>query len=588
MSIVSKKKKPQQPAAATPDNGTPAPPRRPKRRRLIVLAVFLLVLALLVGLLPTIVTHTPLMAYFTRRAAMLDGGTITFRSSSIGWFSSASVSNIVIADAQGEPVLEADSLTCDRSLLNLLFRRSNAGTLVIKNPRFNVKLSRDGSNLETLIARWLTGPGSSSGQAVDMSLAVIDGEATIVDQETQQTWHVTGLQFALDTSRQSAWPTRMEAAATIDDGGRSGAPGGYPVLRVAGRLSLKSHFKASDAGAPGIPGRADPAAWGGLAGTDGDLSLQATALPLAMFQRLAAPLSPGLKLDGTLDSKIDVQWTGLATLQFDGSVHGADLCIESPSLGGDVRRLHEVRVACKAVREDKRLTIEKATFDGDLGHLVADGHVDLSEGGLAAPAEGLRQPDCKLRGTLDLAQLAQFLPGTLRVRPGTEIEIQSGISVNRPVAAGSRRKSRRGLPLARRPPPRPTRCGRHTWKSSVSPPSTTASQSPGTSRWRSTWPSTRPIAGRLSTTLCAIPTSFAARATARPTGSRLRLPSTCGSWPTIWAGSSIWVVGPSPATARARCSGAATRRATSQPADNSNCGTFSSAFHSGSRGPKRV
>ena len=82
---------------------------------LTALVIVILGLALLVGLLPTIIAHTPLMAYFIRRAAMLEG-TITFRSASIGWFSPASVSGIEIRDAQNETVLEADSLTCDRSL----------------------------------------------------------------------------------------------------------------------------------------------------------------------------------------------------------------------------------------------------------------------------------------------------------------------------------------------------------------------------------------------------------------------------------------------------------------------------------------
>ena len=57
----------------------PPPPR--KRRRLTVFAIFILGLVLLVGLLPTIIAYTPLMAYLIRRAAMLDG-TITFRSAS--------------------------------------------------------------------------------------------------------------------------------------------------------------------------------------------------------------------------------------------------------------------------------------------------------------------------------------------------------------------------------------------------------------------------------------------------------------------------------------------------------------------------
>ncbi len=251
MSIVSKKQR-QQPATATLETETsrrgtmsgtmyPWSWSRRKRRSLTIFAIIFLGLLLLVGLLPAIIAHTPLMAYSVRRAAMLEG-TITFRSASIGWFSSTSLSGIEIRDAQNETVLQADSLTCDRSLLQLLRNSSNVGTLRIQKPRLSAKLTRDGSNVQAVLARWLTGPGSSSSQGVDLSVEVVDGEATIVDQETQQSWHVGDLQFALDMSRQKTWPTRMEGKFTYQgDLERLQAwivaATGSTGLRLAGRLS---------------------------------------------------------------------------------------------------------------------------------------------------------------------------------------------------------------------------------------------------------------------------------------------------------------------------------------------------------------
>ncbi len=401
MSIGSKKKQ-QRPATVAPEKQASIRPTGRKRRGLMALAIGALGLVLVVGLLPTIIAHTSLMAFFVRRAAMLDG-TITFQSASIGWFSPVSISGIEIRDAQGDTVLEAESLTCDRSLLKLAFNSSNIGTLRIEKPQLSAKLSRDGSNVEVLLARWFSGPSSSSSKGVDLSLEIDDGEATILDQETQQSWHVTGLQFALDTSRRLAWPTRMEGAATVDDRGH---PGG---------LALKAHLKASDAPP------ADPSAWSGLAGTEGDFSLQTTTLPLAMFQRLAAGRIPGLKLDGTLGSNIALQWTGPANVKLNGSLSGDDLSIASPSLGSDVVRLQKVQATCTAARQDKQLTVDEAKIICDAGNLSAAGHVDLGDRGLTTLADLLGQPGCSLQGTLDLPRLAQLLPGTLRVRPGLEI-----------------------------------------------------------------------------------------------------------------------------------------------------------------------
>ena len=305
MSIDGKKKR-QNPAASSPENETPShPPRRKRRRLLTIVGVAILAVVLLVALLPTILVHTPLMGRLVRRAAMLDGA-VSFRSASIGWFSPASVSGVEIRDAQGETVIEVDNLASDRSLLKLLFSSANAGKLRIEKPRLNVKLTRDGSNLETVLARWLTGPSGTASQGVDLSLEIADGEAVIVDAETQQSWHVTALQFALDMTRRLAWPTRMEGTATVDDHGR------------AGGLTWKSHLKIGDAPP------ANPAA------AEGDLSLQITALPLAMFQRLASRAAPGLKLDGTLASNFEAQWSGPGNLKLSGTMDVHNFQLAAP------------------------------------------------------------------------------------------------------------------------------------------------------------------------------------------------------------------------------------------------------------------
>ena len=58
-----------------------------------------------------------------------------------------------------------------------------------------MQLTRDGSNLKSLLAHWLTGPGSAN-RGVDLSVEVVDGEVTILDPETRQSWQVASLPFA--------------------------------------------------------------------------------------------------------------------------------------------------------------------------------------------------------------------------------------------------------------------------------------------------------------------------------------------------------------------------------------------------------
>ena len=244
MSIISGKKR-QDPATPPRQQETsqPVTTARPSRakRRLTAFAVVLLGLVLLVGLLPTIIAHTPLLAYLVRRAAMLEG-TIAFRRASIGWFSPASVSGIEIRDAQNETVLEAEGLTCGCSLWKLLRDCSNVGTLRIEKPRLSLKLTRDGSNVQAVVARWLTGPRDASSRGVDLTLEVVDGDATIVAQGAQQIGRVTDVQLVLDLSRNLAWPTRVSGALGYQGDLERLQPWiiaatGSTGLRLAGRLS---------------------------------------------------------------------------------------------------------------------------------------------------------------------------------------------------------------------------------------------------------------------------------------------------------------------------------------------------------------
>ncbi len=376
--------------------GGPLAPR--KRRPIHRWGVILLVVLLLVALLPTLVAFTPLASYLVRRAAGVNG-TVKFRSASLGWFSGVSLSGLEIDDAQNQPVLEADRFAIDRSLLKLLINSSNVGTLKIEKPRLNIALTRDGSNLETLIAPWRTSSGTSS-TGVDLGVEVTDGEVTIADAETQQNWHLSGLQFGLDMSRKFSIPTRVEASAAIDDAAHPGS------------ITVKSHAETSST---------PPADATAASGTDGTLSLQATALPLSMFERVAARFSPGLRISGTLDATIENQWSGAAKTQIKSDITAANLAVGSPALGNDVVRMNRAHAVCQAVQLDRQLDLADSKIETDVGTLTASGRLDLGDNGINSLADLLRQPDCTLQGNLDLAKLARLIPGTLRVRPGTEI-----------------------------------------------------------------------------------------------------------------------------------------------------------------------
>ncbi len=396
VSTFNKKKQPrpgEQPAAAKPTAPTekkPKPPRGKRRRHLTVGGIVLVVLILVIALLPTILVHTPMLGAIVRRSARLDGS-ITFQSASLGWFSSTSISGITICDPQGETVLEADRVTCNRALLRLMFSSSNLGTLRIEKPKLSAKFTHDGSNVEAVLAKWLNPSGGTSsgsaGAGVNLSLEVADGEAAIADQETQQNWRVSNLQLAIDLSRRFAFPTRVECSATVDDQSHSQSQ--------SGTLTVKSQLKPSDSPP------ANPSAWLGLAGTDGEISLQAAGLPRGLFRRLSARGVPGFTNDGTFDANLSAQWTAAdgAKLTYQGDIAQWQPLIDAATGNSGLRlagrlagnaaiKQSEGNITCNAESD-----IEQLNVDAPNGQSFHDPHVHCVAQCSYQTADGLLKID---------------------------------------------------------------------------------------------------------------------------------------------------------------------------------------------------
>ena len=250
-------------------------------------------------------------------------------------------------------------------MLRLIFSSANLGTLRIEKPRLTAKLTRDGSNVETALARWLNGPSGSSAAGVDLSLEVADGEATIADQDTQQTCRVSNLQLAIDLSRKLYWPTRLECSATVEDQSHSGS------------LAPKSQLKASETPPP------NPEAWLGLAGTEGDLTLQASALPLSLFRRLASRGAPSPATNAACDANLSAQWNpsdgakltyqgDIAQLQplIDAATGSAGPRVTGRLAGNAVIQQTDGNITCKAESD-----IQQLTLDMPSGQSFRDPHV---------------------------------------------------------------------------------------------------------------------------------------------------------------------------------------------------------------------
>ena len=272
-----------------------------------------------------------------------------------------------------------------------MFSSSNLGTLRIEKPKLTAKFTHDGSNIETMLAKWLNcsggSGGSSSGGGVDLSLEIADGEAAIADQEAQQNWRVSNLQLAIDLSRRLAFPTRVEGSATVDDTSRSQSQ--------SGTLTVKAQLKASDAPP------ANPGAWLGLAGTDGDFSVQAAGLPLGLIRRLAARSAPPVPNDGTFDANLAAQWTAAdgAKLTYQGDIAQWQPLIDAATGNSGLRLAGRVAGNAAIKQSEGNITcnaesdVEQLAVDAPSGQSFHDPHVHCTAQCSYQTADGMLKID---------------------------------------------------------------------------------------------------------------------------------------------------------------------------------------------------
>jgi translocation and assembly module TamB len=377
---------------------TPGPrPARSRRRRLMVA---LLLLATCAWFLPAIAAHTPLLRWIVAQAASQLSGTVTVKSASLGWFSPIAAYDVEIHDIAGEPVLQVAKLTGDRSLAAILWNSSKLGQFRLEQPKLSVLLRDDGSNVEDVLENYLVRREEPSN--VDVALEVVDGSVSVTDRSSRRTWQIEKLELSLSTSADAEGVLQLETSATVPDPQHPG--------RFAARLALRQ------------PDDENPAAT-----TAGELKIESEDVPLAMFESLIGRFAPRTQLSGRLSCKIDTQFGGeaaAANTAVQADLTAEDLALSTPWLGTDRVQLRRLRAACQAARQQNRLEIKESSVDCDLGNASLRGSLDLGDRRPGSLPTSALQQTYEINGHIDLARLAQMLPGTLRIRK--EAEITSG------------------------------------------------------------------------------------------------------------------------------------------------------------------
>ena len=391
------KRKGTQPPADEQDPARKPGPRQKKTWRWLVLGA--VGLAILVAwLIPAIVAHSPILNWTIGLATAKLNGQVTVRSASLGWLSAPSISGIEIRDEQDQPLLEIPRATGNRSLLGLLWNRTDLGRFQLEQPKLSLLLRQDGSNLEDVLAALLETADREPPKAVDLELEIVDGKVSVRDVQAQQSWQVDQLQLALHVPADRSRPLAVQTSGTITGGP---SPGQFAV-------ELKTHLAAENQASQG----------------SSEVMVNAQDVPLAMFGPVMGRFAPGTRLAGRLSSAIQCHVSGQPapeTMSVEGTVTAKDLILATPLLAGDRVQLEQIEASCKVALEDNHLEIERLVAESDVGSASFAGILDLSETSPEKMAVWLSRQRYLLSGRIDLAQLAGMLPETLRIREGTQV-----------------------------------------------------------------------------------------------------------------------------------------------------------------------
>ena len=376
------------------------------RRKLLF---FLVLLALFVAFLPVLVTKTPLRDAVV--AAAMPGGAlrVTIGEASLGWFSGLSLSQVEVWNEAGDKLLAAETITMDRSPIQLLANRRDLGTIDIAKPTLHIKIRPDGSNLEDALSHLLAAaaerepPSPDDGAASQVQYSVRLSEGTVV---------------AEDLSMNRAW--RVENVDLQYDSG--GANGGL------GQWSLTAQFVdvAADGAAPATAGQIALT----LTSNDGQqqLAWQTEGLPLAMAEPWLRRFIVAADASGTLASQGNATWTAAAPtdLNTSGYLSISRLDASAPALHGDRIRLERLELPWRLTAAQTGLKIEDLQLQSDIGRAAMRGTIDataLTNGGSIREVvlSAGKRHDVELRGVLDVERLAAMLPRALRIRDDTAI-----------------------------------------------------------------------------------------------------------------------------------------------------------------------
>ena len=381
-------------------SGEPAPTKTARKRRRwpwVLLGIFVLIL-LIIALLPAIASTGPVRRMVLGRVNQQLNGTAGIDSWSFDWFTGFKLSGIRVADAQGRPVVEIQSVTLPATVSSLLSSQKQFGTIAIESPKANIVLYADGTNNLTRLfkpAQTVTPPAPATppqplGFDVAGDIAVTNGEISVQPAGAAKPFLIRDLNVDVKIESLEK-PIRLDLKAAL---GEERAP-----------LAVKVSATVLHAGKP------DPNA------VEADIAVTLGGLEISPVAALARQYGSPVEAGGVLTvQKLSAQVQGMDSIKAAGDIVLEQLALRGGPFGKDQPKFDHVGLSFEVSKTGRTLEIRQLKFDSPVVAAGASGSVEmpapgkLPKGHLAADAH------------VNLAALAAQLPDTLKLQKGLTIE----------------------------------------------------------------------------------------------------------------------------------------------------------------------